>query len=89
MRLAIVMHSSGVVRISVTASLCLYNVRLRKRSGTVSMGPKFTMSSAPTDTTCGIPSRAAAPSRSGPALSTPPTTSSHHSVVVTSTTPAT
>ena len=47
------------------------------------------MSSAPTLTTCGIPARAAAPSRSGPAESTPPISSSHHSVVVTSATPAT
>ena len=45
------------------------------------------MSSAPAETTCGIARRAAAPWRSGPALSTPPTTSSHHSVVVTSSTP--
>ena len=49
--------------------------------------PKLTMSSAPTDTTWGTPSRPAISSRSGPAESTPPTRSSHSSVVVTSSTP--
>ena len=51
-------HSSGVVRISVTVGLWTYRVRLSKRGGTVSRGPKLTMSSAPSDTTCGTPGRA-------------------------------
>ena len=42
------------------------------------------MSSAPSETTCGIPSSPAASSRSGPAENTPPTSSSASSVVVTS-----
>ena len=56
-------------------------------AGSVSRAPKLTMSSAPTDTTCGMPSRPAISSRSGPADSTPPTRSSHSSVVVASSTP--
>ena len=51
-------HSSGVVRISVTVALWTYRLRSRNRSGTVSSGPKFTMSSAPSETTCGMPGRA-------------------------------
>ena len=47
------------------------------------------MSSAPQETTCGMPLRPAASKRPGPALKTPPANSSHHSVVVTSATPAT
>ena len=82
-------HSSGVVRMRVTCGLCRYRLRSRNRSGTVSMAPKLHMSSAPTLTTCGMPARAAAPRRSGPAESTPPISSSHHSVVVMSATPAT
>ncbi len=46
------------------------------------------MSSAPRLTTCGIPAAPAAVSRSGPAVSTPPTRSSASSVVVRSSTPA-
>src|SRR5438128_5079040 len=45
------------------------------------------MSSAPSETTCGIPARPAASSLSGPAESTPPTSSSASSVVVRSRTP--
>ena len=56
----------------------------RTARGTVSRGPKLTMSSAPSDTTCGRPAAPAASSRSGPAESTPPTSSSASSVVVTS-----
>ena len=79
--------SSTVVRMSVTVGLCLYRFRDWYCSGTVSHGPKFTMSSAPTDTTAGTPFKAAALQRSGPAVSTPPAISSHHSVVVRSSTP--
>ena len=49
--------SSGVVRIRVTDGLCAWNSRPANRSGTVALGPKLTMSSAPTLTTCGIPRR--------------------------------
>ncbi len=79
--------SSFVVRISVIDGLWTYRLRSSKRSGTVSRAPKLTMSSAPTDTTCGSPSRPAISSRSGPAESTPPTRSSQSSVVVASRTP--
>ena len=72
---------------SVTCALCTYRLRSSNCGGTVSRGPKLTMSSAPSETTCGMPERPAAVSRSGPALSTPPTSSSHSSVVVTSSTP--
>ena len=41
-------HSSGVVRISVTDALWRWNRRRANWAGTVSSGPKFTMSSAPT-----------------------------------------
>ena len=54
----------------------------------MSRGPKLTMSSAPSDTTCGTPAAPAASSRSGPAERTPPTSSSASSVVVASSTPA-
>ena len=74
-------HSSGVVRISVTVGLCTYRFRERNCSGTVSIGPKFTMSSAPSETTCGTPSSPATSSRFGWAASTPPTSSSQSSVV--------
>ena len=77
MRRPISRHSSTVVRISVTLGLCRYRVRPRKGSGTVCMARKFTMSSAPHETTCGMPVSPAAVRRSGPAESTPPTTSSH------------
>ena len=40
--------SSGVVRISVTLALWTWNLRSANFSGTVSRGPKLTMSSAPT-----------------------------------------
>ena len=77
-----------VVRISVTVGLWTKNCRSANCSGTVASGPKFTMSSAPRLTTCGTPAAPAAVSRSGPALSTPPTSSSASSVVVRSSTPA-
>ena len=51
------------------------------------MGPKFTISQAPTDTTCGILHCIAASHLALPAARTPPTISSHHSVVVKSSTP--
>ena len=79
--------SSLVVRISVTDGLCTYRLRSSNCGGTVARAPKLTMSSAPSDTTWGRPSRPAASSRSGPADSTPPTSSSHSSVVVMSSTP--
>ena len=60
----------------------------RTAAGTVSRGPKLTMSSAPSETTWGTPAAPAASSRSGPAESTPPTSSSASSVVVASSTPA-
>src|SRR5215208_466357 len=81
-------HSSGVVRISVTVGLCTYRFRVSNFGGTVSRGPKLTMSSAPSETTCGTPAAPAASRRSGPADSTPPTSSSASSVVVVSSTPA-
>jgi hypothetical protein len=80
--------SAGVVRIRVVIGLCTYRFRSLNWSGTVSIGPKLTMSSAPTDTTCGIPALPAALSRSGPAEKMPPTSSSASSVVVASSTPA-
>ena len=43
--------SSRVVRISVTFGLWMTNLRLANRSGTVSRGPKLTMSSAPAEPT--------------------------------------
>ena len=55
-----------VVRISVTDGLCTYRLRSANCGGTVSRAPKLTMSSAPSDTTCGMPARPAASSRSGP-----------------------
>ena len=45
------------------------------------------MSSAPSDTTCGMPAFPADSSRSGTAASTPPATWSQNSVVVTSSDP--
>ena len=86
-RLPIAMFSSLEVRIRVTVGLCLYRLRCANSFGTVSQGPKLTISSAPTETTCGILLRMAASQRAGPAARTPPTTSSHHSVVVRSSTP--
>lgn len=80
--------SSAVVRISVTCALCLWNFRPLNFPGTVSSGPKFTMSSAPTDTTYGTPARTIASIRPGPPGITPPTISSATSVVVASITPA-
>ncbi|PIL25875.1 hypothetical protein GSI_11628 [Ganoderma sinense ZZ0214-1] len=83
-------HSSGLVRMSDTQGLCAYSLLPCSFhfSGTVSIGPKFTISSAPSDTTCGTPLRAAASSRCGPAVRTPPTSSSASSVVVRSRTPS-
>ena len=46
------------------------------------------MSTAPVDTTCGMPALAAAVRRAGPAVRNPPTSSSASSVVVMSSTPA-
>ena len=68
----------------VTLELCTNRFRPRNASGTVSSAPQLTMSSAPTETTCGMPVDAAAVSRSGPAENTPPTRLSASSVVVTS-----
>ena len=81
--------SAGVVRMSVTVGLCSKNSRPRNAAGTVSGGPKLTMSSAPGAITCGSPAAPAAVSRPGPADSTPPTRSSASSVVVRSSTPLT
>ena len=47
----------------------------------------MTMSTPPSDTTCGSPACAAASSRSGPAENMPPATSPASSVVVRSSTP--
>ena len=77
--------SSAVVRIRVTWGLCSTKRRLRYRSGTVSRGPKFTMSSAPTEPTQGIRVRMNAPKRSSSAARTPPIIMSQISVVVRST----
>ena len=83
-------HSPGDVRISVTLGLCLYSFLpcFFHSFGTVSIDPKFTMSSAPSETICGTPLLAAASSRCGPAGRTPPTSSSASSVVVRSRTPS-
>ena len=43
--------SSGVVRMSVTWGLWMWNLRAANCGGTLSRGPKFTMSQAPTDPT--------------------------------------
>ena len=43
--------SSRVVRIRVTFGLWMTNLRLRNFSGTLSRGPKLTMSSAPVEPT--------------------------------------
>ena len=75
-------HSSGVVRISVTVGVVYVQVASPNRCGTVSRGPKLTMSRAPSETTCGSPCPPAASRRSGPAERTPPTSSSASSVVV-------
>ena len=77
--------SSAVVRIRVTWGLCSTKRRLRYRSGTVSRGPKFTMSRAPTEPTQGIRVRMNAPKRSSSAARIPPIIMSQISVVVRST----
>src|SRR5882757_1138670 len=81
--------SLGVVRMSVTVALCVCRRRPANDGGTVSRGPKLTMSSAPKLTAWGMPARPAAVSRVGPAENTPPTSSSASSVVVMSRTPET
>ena len=68
------------------------SVGQRKRSGSGSGSPVDEMaitSSAPSETTWGMPSRPAISSRSGPAGQMPPASSSASSVVVTSSTPST
>ena len=74
--------SSGVVRIRVTDGLWAWKRRPANRSGTVALGPKLTMSRAPTLTTCGSPGGRPPRRRSGPAERMPPTSSSASSVVV-------
>ena len=78
--------SEAVVLIRVTFGLWTTKFRPENRSGTADLGPKLTMSSAPTLTTCGIPLLIAAFNRSGPAERMPPTCSSASSVVVRSST---
>jgi len=64
-RLMAARFSSAVVRIKVTLGLWTTNLRLWQRAGTVSRGPKLTISSAPA--TCW---RIARMGRSKPAMST-------------------
>jgi hypothetical protein len=80
--------SSTLVRIRVTLGFHLYRLRLWYFSGMVSTPQKLAMSTQPGTRTVGMPARAAARPRSGPALSTPPHTSSASSVVVMSSEPA-
>ena len=51
MKPPISLHSSGVVRISVTFGLCRYRRRFLNWVGTVSIAQKLTMSSAPQEPT--------------------------------------
>src|SRR5690606_2612567 len=62
--------SSGVVRTNVTRALWACINRPAQWGGTVSSAPKLAISTAPTDPTYGMPVRATAPRRSGPAENT-------------------
>ena len=86
MKLPTSTHSALVVRISVTFELCSKSFRSVKAAGIVVLGPKLTISAAPSDMMFGMPLRRAASSLFGPALQQPPTTWSQISVVVMSST---
>ena len=57
----------AVVRISVTSGCGRTGCGPRTRAGRCRAAPKLTMSSAPSETTCGMPAAPAASSRCGPA----------------------